>query len=138
MKNFKDYLLSINLFCEVLIFRTSGSLMFFKIGVIKNFTIFTEKPCWSLSLITLYAQTCNFIKKSLTQVFSCGIYEIFKKTILKNICKRLVLKLVLSPALPFLITYSAGSNWHISFSFCMFANSRFTTVDTAIIRSNHP
>ena len=80
MKNFKDYLLSINLFCEVLIFRTSGSLMFFKIGVIKNFTIFTEKFCWSLSLITLYAQTCNFIKKSLTQVFSCGIYDIFKKT----------------------------------------------------------
>ena len=61
-----------------------------------------------------------------------------RRPILKNICKRLVLKLVLSPALPFLITYSAGSNWHISFSFCMFANSRFTTVDTAIIRSNQP
>ena len=64
--------------------------------------------------------------------------KFLRRPILKNICKRLVLKPVLSPALPFLITYSAGSNWHISFSFCMFANSRFTTVDTAIIRSSHP
>ena len=33
---------------EVLIFRSNHSLMFFKIGVLKHFTTFTEKHlCWS-------------------------------------------------------------------------------------------
>ena len=40
--------------------RSSRSQMFFKIGVLKNFAIFTGKHlCWSL------LQACNFIKKRL-------------------------------------------------------------------------
>ena len=43
-----------NLFCEVIIFRSSRSQMFFKIDVLKNFASFTGKHrCYSLSLIKL-------------------------------------------------------------------------------------
>ena len=48
-----------------------------KKAVLENFTIFTEKHlCLSLFLIKL--QTCNSIKKRLTQVFSCEYWEILK------------------------------------------------------------
>ena len=44
--------------------RSSHLQMFFKISVLKNFAIFTgTKLCWSLYLITLIAEACNFIKK---------------------------------------------------------------------------
>ena len=47
-------------------FRSSRWQMFFKIGVLKNFANFTGKHLrWSLFLIKLEAQTCNFIKKRL-------------------------------------------------------------------------
>ena len=40
--------------------------MFFKIDVIKNFSIFTGKHlCWSLFLVQLQAKACNFTKKRL-------------------------------------------------------------------------
>ena len=39
---------------EMLILRSSGWQMFFKIDALKNFAIFTEKHlCWSLFLIKL-------------------------------------------------------------------------------------
>ena len=42
--------------------------MFFKIGVLENFSIFTGKHlCWSL-----------FLKETPTQVFSCEYCEFFK------------------------------------------------------------
>ena len=51
--------------------------MFFKIGVFKYFTILTRKQlCWSLLLTKLQA----LLKKTPTQVFSCGYCEIFKIT----------------------------------------------------------
>ena len=52
--------------------RRSCLEVFYKIGVPKNFAIFTGK---------CYARFCNFIKKeTLTQVLSCEFREIFKNT----------------------------------------------------------
>ena len=51
--------------------------MFFNVGVLENFAIFTGKHLyWSLFLIKL--QACNFVKKTPTQVFSCPYCEIFR------------------------------------------------------------
>ena len=51
--------------------------MFFKINALKNFPNFTAKPlCWSLFFIKL--QACIYTKETLTQAFSCEIYEMFK------------------------------------------------------------
>ena len=52
--------------------------MFFKIGVAKNFAIFTGKQLrWSLFLIELPAA---LLKKTLAQVFFCEFCGIFKST----------------------------------------------------------
>ena len=49
------------------------SQMFFKIDVLKNFEIFTEKHlCWGLFLIKLQVAT---------QVFSCEYWEVFKNRV---------------------------------------------------------
>ena len=49
----------------------------------KNFEIFTRKHlCWSL-LIRLQVKTCNFIKKTPTQLFSCE-YEILENIFYKT------------------------------------------------------
>ena len=55
-------------------------MMFFKIGVLKNFGNFTGKHlCCSLSKEGCRPQTCNFIKKETpTQVFSCEVPKTFK------------------------------------------------------------
>ena len=65
--------------------KSSRSQMFFKIGVLKNFAIFTGKHmCKSLFLIKLKA--CNFIKKRLQQVFCRTFLNLFLRTpILKSI-----------------------------------------------------
>ena len=53
--------------------KSSNSQLFFKIGVLKYFAIFTgKKLCWNLLLIN----------KTPTQMFSCEYYEIFKSTYL--------------------------------------------------------
>ena len=54
--------------------------MFFKIGVLKYFAIFTGKHrCWSLLLVKLHAY--NFIKKETpTQVFSYEYCKLFKNS----------------------------------------------------------
>ena len=58
--------------------RRSRSEMFFKIGVLKNFAIFTEKYlCWSLFLIKF--QVCNFVKKRLQhKCFPVNIAKIWR------------------------------------------------------------
>ena len=43
--------------------------------------------------------------------------KFLRTSILKNICERLLLKPVLSPGLPFFITYTCDSNWYLCFSF---------------------
>ena len=53
--------------------KSSHLQLFFKIGVLKYFAIFTGKHlCWNLLLIN----------KTPTQVFSCEYYEIFKSSFL--------------------------------------------------------
>ena len=49
-------------------------------GVLKNFANFTGKNlCWSLFLIKLeFWGPATLLKKTLTQVFSCEIYKLFK------------------------------------------------------------
>ena len=55
--------------------------MFFKMGVLKSFANFTEKHlCWSLFLKNLQAEGLQlYLKKCLTQVFSCEVSKIFAK-----------------------------------------------------------
>ena len=77
---------------KLFIFRSSRSLMFFKIGVLKNVGNFTGKHLfWSLFLTKLQVllflkpRACNFIKKETpTQVFFCAICYIFKNTKLEE------------------------------------------------------
>ena len=58
--------------------------MFYKKGVRRNFTKFTEKHlCQSLFFIKVAGQACNFVKKvTLAQVFFCEFCEISKETFL--------------------------------------------------------
>ena len=60
--------------------------MFFKIGVLKNFSILTEEhPRWILFLKKL--QACNFSKKRLQQVFSCEYCKICNNSFLiEHLC----------------------------------------------------
>ena len=61
---------------KLLHFRSSRLRMFFKIGVVKNFTKFTGKQmCWSLFLIRLQAWKAATILKrdSNTGVFLCNL-----------------------------------------------------------------
>ena len=73
-------LTTFDIFSFLFIFRRSRSYMFCKIGILRNFAIFTgENLCWSLFLIKQKGLTLEFyLKKTLAQVFSFG--EIFKKT----------------------------------------------------------
>ena len=55
--------------------------MFFKIAVLKNFTIYTGKHlCWSLFLIELQASGTATLLKRVQQVFSWEYCEIFKNS----------------------------------------------------------
>ena len=63
--------------------RSSRSQMFLKIGVFKNFTIFTgTQLCWSLFLIKLlgFRPATLFKRDSQTGVFLCAQCENFKYT----------------------------------------------------------
>ena len=62
--------------------KSGRSQIFFKMGVPKNFAIFTVKHlCWSLFLIKLQ-KACNCINKTPTQLFFCEYCEIFKGSLL--------------------------------------------------------
>ena len=54
--------------------------MFFKIGILKNFAIFTGKNlCWSIFLIKLQVSNPEtLLKKAPMQLFSCEYGGIFK------------------------------------------------------------
>ena len=88
----------------MLIFINSLSHIFFKIGVLKNFAIFTGKHWspWSTSFIEhlwwlvldfrgskyfffaesgiYYWRSHQFLLRTFAQMFSCGIYKIFENT----------------------------------------------------------
>ena len=62
--------------------RSIRSQMFFKIGVLKNCSIFKEKHlCWSLFLIKLQPLACNIIKKRLQHKFFSVNIEKFLRTV---------------------------------------------------------
>ena len=60
--------------------------IFYKFSVFKNFTKFIRKYlCWNLFLKNCRLDGCNFIKtETLTQVFSCEFYKIFRAAFLQN------------------------------------------------------
>ena len=67
--------------------------VFFRIGVLKNFAIFTEKHlCWSLFLYKkTRLQSWNFIKKRLQhRCFPVNIANFFKAPVSNKICERLL------------------------------------------------
>ena len=61
--------------------RSSPLQMFFKIGVLKSFTNFTGKHLrWSLFFFKKKDLQAQGLKKALTQLFSCEVYEILKNS----------------------------------------------------------
>ena len=66
------------------IFRSSRPQMFFKINVFKNSAIFTGKHlCWSLFLIKLQAQACNFTNQGLQRrCFPANIAKVWRTAFL--------------------------------------------------------
>ena len=64
--------------------KTNHLQMFFKIGSIKNFAIFTGKHlCWGLFLIKLQVwRSATFLKIDSDTGASCGYYKIFKNSFL--------------------------------------------------------
>ena len=69
------------------LFRSSHRRCSVKRGIFKNFANFTGKQlCWSL------LQACNFIKNKLQHwCFPVKFAKFLRTSILKNICKRLIL-----------------------------------------------
>ena len=64
--------------------KSSRLHMFFKMGVLKNFTIFTEKHlCWSLFLIRLQAwRPATLSKRGSDTGVSCEYHKIFEESFL--------------------------------------------------------
>ena len=58
--------------------RSSHSLLFFKIGVLKNFAIFTGKRLSFFLIKSQAFRPANLLKKTPKQVFSCEYRENFK------------------------------------------------------------
>ena len=60
----------------IIIFRSSCMQMFFKTGVIRNFSLFTGKHlCWSLFLIKLQAlQAATLFQPCLKRDFNTGVF----------------------------------------------------------------
>ena len=73
--------------------RSSRWLVFFKIDVLKNSTIFTGKHlCWRLFLTkSLVFRPATLLKETPTQVFSWGHCEIYKNSIFVEHLWRLLL-----------------------------------------------
>ena len=92
-----------------------------KEGFLKIFKSFTEKRlCWNLFLIRFRPLGLQlYLKETPTKAFLVELAKYLRTPILKNICEQQLLKPVLSPGLPFLITYFSGSNWYQCFSFCI-------------------
>ena len=75
------------------LFRISHRRCYVKDGVPKNFENFTGKHlCWSLFLMKLLVQACNFIKKRLHhQCFPVKFAKFLRTSFFNNICERLLL-----------------------------------------------
>ena len=68
--------------------------MFFEIGVLKNFLIFTENdPCWSLFLIKLHAfKPATLLKRDSNIYIFCEICEIFENAYFEEHLRATALK----------------------------------------------
>ena len=74
-----DVLFILNIYIYSYLHRNSRSQIFFKVGVLKNFSNFTGKhQCQSFSLIRLQTWGLQLYQETPTQVFSCKICKIFK------------------------------------------------------------
>ena len=111
----------------------------------KIWKILWENTCVGVFLLTRENIIKKYIKNRLQhRCFLVEFAKFLRTPIPKNICERLLLKrLLLSSRLPFLISYTSGSNWYLCFSFYIiicsfFASSPFTTTDSAIIKSSRP
>ena len=71
-------------YCRSEIYRSGRSQVFFKMNILKNFTIFRKKHLrWGLFLITLQTWIPTILsKRDPTQVFSCKYCEIVKNSFL--------------------------------------------------------
>ena len=89
---FKKYYLH-NIFVFNDLYRSSRSQMFFEIGVLKNFAIFTTKHlCCILFLIKLQASwPATFVKSNSSTSVFLWILRIFKNTYFEKHCERLLL-----------------------------------------------
>ena len=78
-------------------FKSSSSQMFFKIGVLKNFAIFTGKHlCWSLFNKVAGWEACNFFEKETpTHVSSCEYCKVFKNSFFTEHLQCLLLNIFL-------------------------------------------
>ena len=74
------------------IHRSSRSQIFFKMGVLKNFSNFTGKHlCRNLFLITLQAwRLATLWKRDSHNCFPVRFENFFRTPILKNVCERLL------------------------------------------------
>ena len=83
--------------------------MFFKIGVLKNFVIFTGKHLrWSLFCIKQQAfRPATLMKQTPSQVVSCEYYEIFKNKFFIEHLQWLLLNQIGVRFLPFQINNEA-------------------------------
>ena len=67
------------------LYRSSRSRMFFEIGALKNFAIFTGKDlCWSLFFSCKY---CEIFKNSFFKEHLQWLLFFYKKDVLKNVVK---------------------------------------------------
>ena len=64
--------------------------MFFKKGILKISQNSRENTCAKLFFNKIAA--CNFIKKTMAQVFLCQILDIFKNTFLQDTLERFILE----------------------------------------------
>ena len=107
-------------------FKSSHSKMFFKIGVLNHFAIFTEKyMCWSLSLIKLHE------RETLTQVLSCECCEIFKNTFLIEYLQGLLLSFGFVETRLILINLILAQNCNSYY----FTSKRWSKLRTCIVCS---
>ena len=88
----KTYDMNLRHHCPLAYPCSCSSSVFFK--TLANFA--RRNLCWSLFLIKLeFWEPGNFLRKTPIQVFYCEIYKLFRTTILKNICKPLLLSIIL-------------------------------------------
>ena len=101
-------------------FRSSRSQMFFKIGVLKNFAIFTEKHlCWSLFLIKLQASRPKRLRQ---RCFPVDIAKFLRTDFVIDHLRCLILNILLDS---YILTESL-----------FYSAARFTAVLRTLLRIN--